>query len=353
MRSALLIIALALALTQSVRAQTALPNARIAPSDPTRIAETNAVDWATHIDRKHAAIGSYIIGFGEGMDAWLATSFRDPAPQPNKGRMDRFVSDKRLEDDSPSSRLKVTPYLKLRDANGLKPGIHVNGKLRLPRFEDRLAIIFSSVDENEALLDDLQRESGPRNDADRQGTASLRYYIKETLNFNASVDAGLRFRPEPDPRLSLRLRVHHDYKYVTTRLTQSFFWEAHDGFGEKTQFDLDQQKSRDYLRRLSTTVVWGEASDGVEAGQSLSFYKYLSERRVIGVRLGVAGTLEPSLAMESYTARLIYRKRIHRHWMFLEFEPGVEFPRDRDFQSTAFFNVKLDIIFGDWNDRKP
>lgn len=323
---------------------------RIAPSQPTTPARTNRLSFTEYIDRQHARLCDYVIDFGHSMDAALAESFRHPEPKPRNGRVDKFVSDRRLEDDNPESRIKVTPSLKLRDSDGVDIHLRVNGKLRLPRFEDRVDLILSSIDEGESILDDLDRKQNLQSGRQGEGTASLRYHLKETLHFKSSVDAGLRFRPEPDPRLSLRLRLYHDFDHVTTRFTQTFFWEAHDGFGEKSQFDLDQQKARDYLRRLSTTVLWAEDSDGVEAGESFSYYKYLSGRRVIGTRIGVSGVLEPTARIENYTARLIYRKRVHRDWMFLELEPGVDFPRDRDFQATGFFNVKLDIIFGDWGD---
>ena len=322
---------------------------QIAPSDPAAIA-TNKFDFVGYIDRMHATICSRVIGFGLGMDAYLAESFRKPPPQAKTGRIDQFVSDRRLEDDDPGTRLKFSTILKLRDAEGPDVGLRINGKLRLPRFEDRVALVLSSIDEDDTLLDELDRSQTVRSGSDREGTASVRYYIKETRNFKASVDAGLRFHPEPDPRLKLRLRFHHDFERVTTRFTQSFFWESIDGFGEKSQFDIDQQVPRAYLRRLTTSVLWSEDSDGVEAGQSFSYYKYLSNRRVIGARVGLAGVLEPNMRMDNYTARLIYRKRVHRNWIYLEIEPGVDFPRDRDFQATGFVNVKLDIIFGDWED---
>lgn len=323
---------------------------RIAPSKPTVATSTNRFSFTDYIDRKHAVLCGYVIDFGHSMDAALAESFRHPEPQPRNGRVDKFVSDQRLEDDNPESRIKVTPSLKLRDSDGMEFNLRVNGKLRLPRFEDRVDLILSSTDEGDSILDDLDRKQNLQSGNQGEGTASLRYHLKETLHFKSSLDAGLRFRPEPDPRLSLRLRVYHGFEYVTTRFTQTFFWEAHDGFGEKSQFDIEQQKARHYLRRLSTTVLWSEDSDGVEAGESFSYYKYLSGRRVIGTRLGISGVLEPSARVENYTARLVYRKRVHRNWMFLELEPGVDFPRDRDFQTTGFFNIKLDIIFGDWGD---
>lgn len=320
----------------------------IAPSSPA-VASTNTT-WSDTLDRRHGVIDSYVIGFGNGVDAVLSKPFRKPEPQPgDKGQIDKFISDKALEEDSEGSRLKVTPGLTLKDGSTPEARVKLDGKLRLPNFEDRVALVFSSEDDDQNVVEGTAVNPTGFGQNDRQGTATIRYYLKDTVNFKTSVDAGMRFHPKPDPRLRLRFRAHHDFEQVTARFTQSFFWKGIGGFGEKSQFDLEQQERFNFLRRLSTTVLWAEDSDGVEAGETFAFYKYLSGRRVIGFEAGVSGVLEPVAKVENYRLSIVYRKRVHRDWMFLEFEPGVEFPRERDFNSTGFFNIKLDIIFGDWD----
>lgn len=313
-------------------------------------ANTNASSWVQGIDRKHSAISSYVIGFGEGMDALLSKPFREPVPKRRNGNVGKFINDPRLVEDTQGSRIKLSPSLRLRDAEGFDFGMHFNGKLRLPRFSDRLEFIVDSEFDDEVVQNDLRSDEAPRLQGDRDGIAALRYHLRETLNFKASIDAGLKFKPEPVPRLSLRLRGYHDHEYVTTRLTQTFFWETQDGFGTRTQFDLDQQELHDYLRRLTTTILWSEVSEGVEAGESFSHFKYLTKRRVIGGRIGVTGHLEPTAQVDVYTVRAVYRQRLHRDWLFMEIEPGVDWPRERDFKETPFINLKFDIIFGDWGE---
>ncbi len=322
----------------------------IEPSDPEAAAATNDFDWTDFIDREHSALSSYIIDFGTGLDAFLSKPFRDPqASQRDKGRVDKFISDRKLEEDSKNSRLKVIPRVDWRDGEGFEPRLKLKGRLRLPRLQDRVALIFSSDNEEDEVASNPIGLPAASASDDRQGVAGFRYYLKETVHFRSSVDAGVRFHPEPDPRVRLRLRAYHDFEPLTTRFTQSVFWKGDGGFGEKSQFDLETQKRFHYLRRLSTTVLLAEDSDGVEASETLSLYKYLSGRRVIGVELGVSGVLDPA-RVENYQFSLVHRKRIHRDWMFLELQPGVEFPRERAFEATAFMEIRLEIIFGDWDD---
>ncbi len=322
---------------------------RIGPSDP-KAAATNNFDWTDFVDREHDAISSRIIGIGNGLDAFLSKQFRDPqATQRDKGRVDKFINDRKLEEESKGSRLLVVPRLDWRDGDGLDPYLKLRGKLRLPLLQDRVALIFSSDDEEDEVAGNPIGRPVASGSSDRQGAAGLRYYLKETANFRSSVDAALRFLPEPDPRLRLRLRAYHDFEPLTTRFTQSFYWKGEGGFGEKSQFDLEQQRQFHYLRRLSTTVLLAEDSDGVEASETLYLYKYLSGRRVVGLKLGISGVLDPA-RVDNYQISLVYRKRVHRDWMFLELQPGVEFPREREFETTAFMEIRLEIIFGDWDD---
>jgi len=323
---------------------------RIAPSVPHAPPSTNTFSLTREVDEAHSAIGGYVAGFGRGMDAFLSAPFRDRVRGEKNGIAQKMIIDPAVADEANKSRVKVSPSVTARESDGVTLDVSFNAKLRLPRFSDRVELIVDSMSKEESVLDDLERDrttTRPEND-DSDGAAAIRYYLKETLNYKASVTAGLKFRPEPVPGLGLRLRIYHDFEDFTTRLTQSMFYETEDGFGEKTQFDLDQQERQNYLRRLTTTVLWSEVSDGVAAGQSFSYYKYLTRRRVAGFRVGVTGHIEPEAEVDNYNGRVTYRQRIHRDWLYLEIEPGVDWPRERDFDATPYIKVKFDIIFGDF-----
>ena len=175
----------------------------IPPSDPaTNRAPFSVVDY---IDRQHKSLSDYIVNSSQSMDNWLSGSVRQPVPQPEDGKEDRLLSSRQIEEGD-GSRIKVTPILKLRDGEGVEASFKIRARLNLPRFEKRLALVFSNLDEDGALFAEDPRTPSFTS-GERQSTAALRYFIKETLNFKASADAGLRFRPEPDPKLRLRLRL--------------------------------------------------------------------------------------------------------------------------------------------------
>ncbi len=63
-------------------------------------------------------------------------------------------------------------------------------------------------------------------------------------------------------------------------------------------------------------------------------------------QMGAHGTSHPSWITDQYLVRAAYRKRVHRDWMFLEIEPGLDFFREDGFSMTPLINVKLEIVFG-------
>jgi hypothetical protein len=318
----------------------------VRPSEPRR--ERPILDT---LDDYHDYISSRVLGFGAGMDGWLSKRLRDPKERADPPPAPP-VYDRNNMDEIEASRLILSPIVTFRDGDGLRVGMQSRGKLHLPQVSERLDLIFDSDDGESrttpglADVNDVGFREGP------SGSAKLRLRLYDDLKFRSSVEAGLKFKPEPVPRLGVRLRLSAHRDSFTARWTQTFFWETEDGFGQRSVIDLDQGEPGRYLRRLSTSILWSEGSDGVRGGQTLQLYKYLSARRVLGVKFGVDGPLEPSAHVETYSVRALWRQRLHREWLFIEIEPGVEWPRERDYDTTPLVRVKLDIIFGDWDERK-
>ena len=299
------------------------------------------------LDRYHEAASSYVIGFGAGMDGWLSSRFRDP--QAREAALNPpLVYDPQQLDDMDGSRLVLSPILDVREGDGISGGIKLRARLRLPKFSERIDLLFDSDFDDADVTPAVSRGTDTGLRSGDSAAATLRVRLADDLRFRPSFEAGLKFKPEPVPRLGLRGRLIHRGDWMTTRLTQTFFWETEDGWGERSTLDFEQAEPNAYLRRLSTSVLWSEGSDGVRGGQTLQWYRYLSNRRAIGLKLGVEGPLEPSAHVQTYSARVSWRQKLNRDWLFIELEPGVDWPRDQDYETVALFRVKLDIVLGDW-----
>lgn len=314
--------------------------AAIAPSTPQPVAEP-LID---RIDRYHEAASSYIVEVGEGMDGWLARQFRDPSA--------RSARKKALlvpPEESEGSQMTLSPFLFYRDGEDLKFGLQARGKLRLPRFSERLELVFDSDSDDTSLTPEASRagDLGLRRHDDNSA-ASLRYRLPEDWKFKPSLEAGLKFKPEPVPRLGLRLRLQQRCAPLCRRLTQSFFWDRSDGLGSRSTLEVEQFKPDQYMRRVSASALWTESRNGFEGVISAQGFKFLNGRRAIGVKASVSGPLGSSGRVDLYSSHLVWRSRLHRDWAFLEIEPGVDWPRERDFDAVPLIRVKLDLIIGDF-----
>ena len=219
-------------------------------------------------DARHETISRYVTEAGDRVDEFLTDVF-DITDDPRSETFDRFYGDRRVEEEAKITRLKISPRVEFKDAQPAEFDVKFSIKLKLPRLKDRVQLIVDNLREDEEILDELQTKVDSNQDLLTEGdsSASVRVLLKETMNFRATFDTGLKFDPEPIPRVKLRLRAHRPLKHWTPRFTQSFFWESDDGFGEKTQFDLELERSDRYLLRLTTSALWSETSDGVEVAE--------------------------------------------------------------------------------------
>ncbi len=306
-------------------------------------------DFIEAIDRYHETICTSVINFGEGMDRWLSNRFRD-STQPARTNRPPLVYDLERLAHAEGSQLILSPYFDLRDADGFSAGLRLRGKLELPRVSDRLDLVFDS-DYNEGdLTPEIKEANRARIGNDERGAAGLRLRLSDDLKFRPSLELGLKFKPDPLPRIGLRLRLAHENGTFTTRFIQRFFWEGKNGWGERSSLDFEKSVRDEYLVRLNTSILWTETSEGVQAGETLQLYRFLSNRRAVGLKFGVYGPVEPSVHVETYSARVSWRQRMHHNWLFIKVEPGFDWPHDRDYKTTPVVQVVMDIIFGDWVD---
>jgi hypothetical protein len=303
--------------------------------------------WTDAIDRLHDTVSIQIISLGEGMDDWLAARLRDPRHSRDVNRPP-LVYERSEVEESEGSRVILIPALEAREYEGISLGVKVRAKLSFPRVSRRVDLLFDSDIDDTDLTPTIGRAGDEGRRPDDGATATLRLRLRDVYKFKTSFDAGLKFKPEPQPRIGLRGRVTRQSTNITVRLTQTFFWNGDEGWGERTTLDLEQSRRDQYLRRLSTSIRWTEGSDGVQGGQTLQLYKFLSRRRAIGFSIAAHGPLEPSAYVNTYGVRGSWRQRIHRNWLFFEIESGMDWPRERDYQKVFLTHVKFEIVLGDW-----
>ena len=324
-----------------------------AATDPGEPAAPAAARPAQPDDGLHPVqwLSARVTGAGDRLDTFLANRFRAKNARPDEPFAHSIGDPQEEEEDEEEvnrTYIRVSPGFEYLDGEGVTSFVRASLRLALPRTAERVQLVFDSFDDDHDVVDStLQRPALTDASSEDGGqTLSLRLSLHKTLHTRATFDTGLRFQPEPDPRLRFRYRMWTQAGPVIVRGVQSIFWEPEDGFGEKTQLDIEHGQATQRLVRASTSVLWSETSEGVQGGEVLSYSHTLGHRNAIGLSLGASFPLEPPVAVEKYTAQLPYRHRLHGHWLFMELTPGVDFPRARDFKVTPFIMLKFSLIFG-------
>jgi hypothetical protein len=301
------------------------------------------------IDTIHEAASEVVSGAADSIDRYVEKKMTPEEDRPSE-TLEQFFGPMR-DVESNDSQVQLAPLVEFSE-DGTEFGVRFAIRLKLPRSGDRIQIIVDNVTQDDLALRDFRtlREEDAELDNGKDGVAGLRFFLVNRVEKKLSLDTGLKLKPEPVPRSRLRgiLRIKMDSFRIEP--SQSVFWESSDGFGERTQLEFIVPRGSQTTFRATSAAVWSETSTGLDLGQSFSAAHQLDERNVIGVKFGVSGYTSSSTRVDKYALRFPFRHRFHRSWLRLSVEPGVEFPRDEEFQAKPLLKLQIDISFGELPD---
>jgi len=257
--------------------------------------------------------------------------------------IDNFFADPKLDRESNGSRIKISLGMEVKDGEGFSFITRANARLSLPGTSKRLKLIFEDENESEeagAAATALQSMRETSQDA------GVRYKIREKKRYSIDLDGG--YRTSSDQFFG-RLRGKRDFLQtgdLKLRLTQSASYYTVDEWISKTEFDLNYQLRNAYLFRSESDLEWAEDIDGVRPSQTFVLFKPLSKRRAIRYEIGGDWPESPGPSETTYFTSFTYRTLIHSDWIYMEIEPGVEFPQIHDYDPKSFLLFKFDFVFG-------
>lgn len=259
-------------------------------------------------------------------------------------RLDRFFGEERITEESRKTSLVIGIGLQ-RDGNeGLKLLSDFRLRLSLPRLEGRLQLVLDDAFEVDQPNDRLTIAPSV---SDVKPDAGLRYYLAQDKNVDVSADLRVRLRGSLQFFVRTRGSVRIPMNEWDTRLTETLYWFTDDGWREVTELSFNRVLPNAWLFRSSSRLTWEETRNGVNPGQVFSVTRKSGKRQAW--RLYLAGDWpEVSHTREAnYAAGVVYRRRVHRDWLFLEFTPSIEFPQEYDYALNTVFGVKLEVTFSE------
>jgi hypothetical protein len=304
----------------------------------------------TFTDRQHRGMSRWVVRRAEWLNEWLADRvLHEDEREPELIR--HFYGDRDSAYHALGSYVEITPRLRWREGEDVRPGVDFSARLRVRGLSDRFRFFVDSQDDDQALSNDLfsdryRTRVGP--DQSEDATAGLIYQISDRVSRRISASGGLRLRRVPVPRLRADARFFTELSSWRAEFGQRLFWDMDDGFGERSQLQFTRTFSDAHRLQITSSAVWSEQSQGVDLAQTLFWETLLTPDHILSFRTGVQGYTRPQVESDLYFSRITYRQRAGRDWLFVELEAGLDFERENNFRETPVAGIKLICFFGSY-----
>jgi hypothetical protein len=262
-----------------------------------------------------------------------------------------FVSDRHMTWEENRSAITLRLDTDFIEHHGVDVSPKIKLHLQLPGLKNFSLV--ANEDENDG------GESNP--DADDESSFALRWTGINTDRYGLSFDLGLRVRDSNWEGFG-RVNAEVEYPLGPTwmgRSTNRLYYYTDAGWRNDFRQYFERKISDDFLLRSRTRLQYFEEfEDRLYPEQKFTLYQRLGRKSVLAYELVgevIPGDdslfdddeiLEVDEEYTRYLAQLRYRTNIWKPWLFIELWPGVAFPEERDYDTTLFARVRVDITFG-------
>ncbi|MEK9927441.1 MAG: hypothetical protein VW524_04435 [Halieaceae bacterium] len=248
---------------------------------------------------------------------------------------DSYFGSTEADQNVASSRLRVRVTAEEDEREGTNFRVSLGGKVNLPQISKRLDLVFRGDDP----ADDINgREDLSQSPVALQLQVGKREETRHRFDLTLGVGSG-------GPKPGARYRYAIDFNDRNSlQFTERVQYEFDDGVISTSRLVLDHQLADDALLRSYSRVLWGEATDGVEASSSLQWIKFWQRRpptargtdeRGLMVYGEVSGQTDPYEYVSNYRVGFRYRRQTYRRYLFLEFEPSYNWRVDEPYDERA------------------
>jgi hypothetical protein len=267
---------------------------------------------------------------------------------------DSFFGDARAHDEASTTYGTVSVYLKWTEHDQFEPIFKGRVNIDLPNAEKKMKLFVGRLSPEEFLTDTTgyQGPAQPPNEDDEEDwLVGLGYTPLNSRTQRINLSVGVRVDWPPDPYTKVQYRWYHPLgANLLFRFRQTGFWYLEDGFGTTTNLDFEHRPRPDVLIRTSTSATFSEATEGVKWWLSSTAFRQLSKGRAIGGRIWIRGETEAPVEVREYGFWVLFRKRLHREWLYGDIATGLTWPQDDPFErrETSWgIALGIQIQFGD------
>ena len=269
--------------------------------------------------------------------------------------VDRFFGDERNFQESNDSVLQLG-WNELLEPGGERNGrLSGRAKLHLPAISQRIHLVLESdpvqstaTPGSNTAPTDQPRAIGQSRGTDKQGVA-LRFQHRraqqEPTGWRFYSDVGFQVRSPLRPFVRSRASFVLPFENWQMNTTESLFWFNGVGPGAGALLDFDRPLAAQLLFRASSNATWFDRPQRLDLRQDLILFHTLDERSAMQYQASVIGTTQPATRVEDCIASVLYRRQLHRKWLFFELNPQLHFPHEQQFHFTPQLWLRLQVLF--------
>jgi hypothetical protein len=275
---------------------------------------------------------------------WLDRSHRGVSNRTDKLAVwaDNFFGSPRSVEESPTSVLRLRPRYEWDEEEGSDWKLRVTGRLKLPRVNKRLSLVFIKDDG-----DPGSEFYDPGIASDGSDTAGLQYRLAKSDTSKVNLIAG--FKGGPKGKLGGRYRYQVPFlKRNRFRFSEELFWIGGDGFGTLTRVDIDHSPDKSTLWRWANKGEYSEESNGVEWSTRLWRVVKLDEKSALSTFGFLNGETDQKI-LKNRGFGVSYRRQFLRDWLFWEIEPLYTWRKSRpedEREGVAIIKLEFEMVFG-------
>lgn len=262
-------------------------------------------------------------------------------------RLDGFFANEEVIDETNDSfvKLGLEFHQYTHGTSYLKPDIDF--RLDLPTLEEKLRLVFESEPIEKQKVSEKKRDQGSHRDSKdfQQSTVgALELKLENKRHYSSNTGVGLKLGHPWDP--FWRYRVQGVYAF-------SEQWEIHshdgiyffheEGWGSHLELSF-QYNGPWYVARQTSDGRYDYKNRRWEVAHTYSFIQELSPIRAINYQIGLLGETQLDVQATGYFIHAIYRRKLHKEWLFYEMIPELFFAKGNDWNVSPSITFKIEMV---------
>ena len=270
-------------------------------------------------------------------------------------RFDGFFGNARFDDEYQATHGSLAVGALWDERDQWDPSVRFRAHVNLPQLSERFSAFVGRLDPDEyvtELRDDfvtLPRQFAREDDDAVLLGLGYRQPGRSGGHFDTSIGAKLDWPAEPYVKGTYRLALPFLDRNLL-RLQETIFWQEGEGLGATTRADLERLLTDAFLVRWTGSGRFTQETEGVRWYSSLTLYQNLGNGRAFAYQAGISGESDHEVEVAEYGLRAIYRRRLHREWLFLELRSSITWPRETLLERREAnwgAGAALEMLFGE------